>query len=136
MMCFSRDEGETWTKPVDTCWGLSGDRHEGIYLPDGRLFVAFRDRAHGSSTYGHYVAWVGSYADLRVGKPGDVRVKLFDNKADNVWDTGYSGVELLPGGTILCTTYLQYRHGDKAHSVVCTRLHLSDFTKQRKGKSE
>ncbi len=127
MMCFSRDEGKTWTKPQDTCWGLSGDRHEGIYLPDGRLFIAFRDRALGSSTYGHYVAWVGSYADLRAGKPGDCRVLLLENKAENVWDTGYSGVELLNDGTILCTTYLQYRAEDKAHSVVCTRFKLSDI---------
>ncbi len=127
MMCFSRDEGKTWTKPEDTCWGLSGDRHEGIYLPDGRLLIAFRDRALGSSTYGHYVAWVGSYADLRVGKPGDCRVLLLENKAANVWDTGYSGVELLNDGTILCTTYLQYRAEDKAHSVVCTRFKLSDI---------
>ena len=128
MMCFSRDEGKTWTKPQDTCWGLSGDRHEGIYLPDGRLFVAFRDRALGSSTYGHYVAWVGSYADLRAGKPGDCRVLLLENKAEYVCDTGYSGVELLKDGTILCTTYVQYRIEDKSHSVVCTRFKLSDIT--------
>ena len=128
MMCFSRDEGQTWTKPEDTCWGLTGDRHEGIYLPDGRLFIAFRDRALGSSTYGQYVAWVGSYADLRAGKPGDCRVHLLDHVGEQTWDTGYSGVELLPDGTILCTTYMKYRPEDKAHSVVCTRLTASDLT--------
>ena len=127
MMCFSRDEGKTWTKPEDTCWGLTGDRHEGIYLPDGRLFIAFRDRALGSSTYGHYVAWIGSYADLRADKPGDMRVLLLENMAENVWDTGYSGVELLADGTSLCTTYMQYRLSDKAHSVVCTRFRPSDL---------
>ena len=127
MMCFSRDEGKTWTKPENTCWGLSGDRHEGIYLPDGRLFIAFRDRALGSSTYGHYVAWVGSYDSLRAGKPGDCRVKILDNKAENVWDTGYSGVELLDGGTVLCTTYLRYRQNDKAHSVACTRIKADEL---------
>ena len=131
MMCFSRDEGKTWTTPENTCWGLSGDRHEGVCLPDGRLFVAFRDRALGSSTYGHYVAWVGSYSDLRAGKPGDMRVHLLENMATNVWDTGYSGVELLHDGTILCTSYLQYRAEDKAHSVVCTRLMLSDIVNRK-----
>ena len=129
MMCFSRDEGKTWTKPVDTCWGLSGDRHEGIYLPDGRLFIAFRDRALGSSTSGQYVAWVGTYADLRAGKGGDFRVHILDHVGERIWDTGYSGVELLPDGTILCTTYMHYRRTDKAHSVVCARIPFSALPK-------
>ena len=127
MMCFSRDEGKTWTKPEDTSWGLTGDRHEGIYLPDGRLFIAFRDQAKESSTKGQYMAWVGSYADLRAGRPGDFRVHLLDHLGENAWDTGYSGVELLADGTILCTTYMHYRPSDKAHSVVCTRFRPSDL---------
>ena len=131
MMCFSRDEGKTWTKPVDTCWGLSGDRHEGIYLPDGRLFIAFRDRALGSSTYGQYVAWVGTYADLRAGKGGDFRVRILDHVGERTWDTGYSGVEILPDGTILCTTYMHYRTADRSQSVVCARLPLSALPKRK-----
>lgn len=127
MMCFSCDEGKTWTKPEDTCWGLTGDRHEGIYLPDGRLFIAFRDRAKNSTTYGQYVAWVGSYADLRARNPGDCRVHLLDHLGKRRWDTGYSGVEMLVDGTILCTTYMHYAPEDKAHSVVCTRLSLADL---------
>lgn len=129
MMCFSRDEGHTWSAPEDTPWGLSGDRHEGIYLPDGRIFVAFRDRAIGSSTYGQYVAWVGAYADMRAGKPGDLRVHILEHVGENAWDTGYSGVELLPDGEILCTTYLHYRPDDKAHSVVSTRVRMEDLTR-------
>ena len=42
---------------------------------------------------------------------------------------GYIGtrerVELLPDGTLLCTTYVWYRPGDKANSVVCARIPLS-----------
>ena len=125
MMSFSRDEGRTWTEPADTCWGLTGDRHEGVRLPDGRLFIAFRDRAIGSSTYGQYVAWVGSYADLRAGRPGDFRVHLLEHVGERIWDTGYSGVECLADGTVLCTTYLHYRESDRAHSVVCTRFNLA-----------
>ena len=122
MMCFSRDEGKTWTAPEDTCWGLTGDRHEGVQLPDGRWVVAFRDRALGSSTYGQYVAWVGSYDDLRNGRPGQYRIHLMKSWSGTQYggwkgDTGYSGVELLPDGTILCTTYIKLFPDNRLQSV-------------------
>ena len=134
MMCFSRDEGRTWSSPVDTCWGLTGDRHEGIRLPDGRYLVAFRDQAIGSSTRGHYVAWVGSWDDLRNGRAGQYRIKLLHSHAgdkrypNSGWkgDCGYSGVELLPNGDILCTTYVKYWPDGRRNSVVCTRFRISD----------
>ena len=137
MMCFSRDEGRTWTKPVDTPWGLSGDRHEGLVLPDGRLFIAFRDRAIDSTTYGQYVAWVGTWEDLREARPGAYRIHLLKSwagladTAGNpfggfIGDTGYSGVELLPDGELLCTTYVKYWPDARKQSVVCTRLRIAD----------
>ena len=135
MMCFSRDEGKTWTKPVETCWGLSGDRHEGVYLPDGRLFIAFRDRAIGASTYGQYVAWVGSYDDLRRARPGDFRIRLLAHLGKGGFkscDTGYSGVEVLKDGTIVCTTYMKYWPDARLHSVVSTRFKMSEVTKKLK----
>ena len=131
MMCFSRDEGRTWTAPVDTCWGLTGDRHEGVQLPDGRWVIAFRDRALGSSTYGQYVAWVGTYDDLRNGRPGQYRIHLlrsWSGSKHGGWlgDTGYSGVELLPDGTILCTTYVKMFPDERLQSVACTRFRISE----------
>ena len=138
MMCFSRDEGKTWTKPVDTCWGLTGDRHEGVQLPDGRWVVAFRDRALGSSTYGQYVAWVGTYDDLRSGRPGQYRIHLMKSWSGTQYggwkgDTGYSGVELLPDGTILCTTYIKLFPDDRLQSVACTRFRISETDKLAAG---
>ena len=65
LMMFSRDEGKSWSDPVDTPWGLSGDRHMGVYTKDGRLVVAFRDMAPNSPTRGHFVAWVGTYEDIQ-----------------------------------------------------------------------
>ena len=133
-MCFSKDEGLTWTAPVETPWGLSGDRHEGLLLPDGRFLIAFRDRALHSSTYGQYVAWVGTYDDIRNARPGQYRIHLLRHWP-GVWDgvtvasadTGYSGVELLPNGSILCTTYLHYRPDTNLHSVVCTRFTMEEI---------
>jgi len=127
LMMFSQDEGQTWSQPIDTPWGLSGDRHMGVTLPDGRLFVAFRDMAPASPTRGHFVAWVGTYEDIRHNRPGQMRVKLLHNHAANVTDCGYPGVHVLADGTIVATTYLQYRPGAEKHSVVSVRLAPEDL---------
>jgi hypothetical protein len=124
LVMFSRDEGSTWSKPVDTPWGLTGDRHMGVFAPDGRLVVAFRDQAKGSTTPGHFVAWVGRYEDIAAGKPGDYRVKLLHSHAGG--DCGYPGMERLPDGSILATTYIKYRPGADKQSVVCTRFSLAE----------
>ena len=137
MMCFSRDEGETWTAPEDTSWGLTGDRHEGVQAPDGRWVIAFRDRAIGSSTYGQFVAWVGTYDDIRRARPGQFRVKLLHHygspKDGYGWantDTGYPGMEVLPDGTIIATTYTKHWDDDRRHSVVSTRFKLGEVEKR------
>jgi hypothetical protein len=121
---FSRDEGKTWSEPVKTPWGLTGDRHMGVFAHDGRLVVAFRDQAKGSTTPGHFVAWVGSYDDIKAGRPGDYRIKLLHSHAGG--DCGYPGMELLPDGSILATTYIKYRPGADKQSVVCTRFSLAE----------
>ena len=124
LVMFSQDEAATWGKPVDTPWALTGDRHMGITSSDGRLVIAFRDQAVDSPTRGHFVAWVGTYDDIRNGKPGQYRIKLLHNHAK--WDCGYPGVELLPDGTIVATTYIKYRPGKRKHSVVSTRFNLKE----------
>ncbi len=136
MMSFSRDEGKTWSAPVDTCWGLSGDRHVGVQAPDGRWVIAFRDRALGSSTYGQFVAWVGTYDDIRNARDGDFRIKLLHHwgswRDGYSWanvDTGYPGMELLADGTIVATTYSKHWNDNRKHSVVCTRFKLDRITK-------
>lgn len=124
LMMFSRDEGRTWTTPKDTPWGLTGDRHQGVRLPDGRLVIASRDQAPASPTRGHFVAWVGTYDDIRNNRPGQYRVKLLHNHAGS--DCGYPGMELLPDGTIIATTYIKYRTGPEKHSVVSVRFKIAN----------
>jgi len=130
LMMFSRDEGQTWSAPVDTSWGLTGDRHMGVYAKDGRLVVAFRDQALQSPTRGHFVAWVGTYEDVRGSRPGQYRIKLLHSYAGD--DCGYPGMELLPDGTIVATTYIKYRAGKEKHSVVSTRFTLEETDRLRK----
>jgi hypothetical protein len=123
-MMFSRDEGNTWSEPTDTPWGLTGDRHMALFARDGRLVVAFRDQAPKSPTRGHFVAWVGTYEDVRQGRPGQYRVKLLHSHAGG--DCGYPGLELLRDGTIVATTYIKYRPGPQKHSVVSVRFTLDE----------
>ncbi|WP_417375885.1 sialidase family protein [Gimesia maris] len=128
LMMFSNDEGATWTKPVDTPWGLTGDRHKQVFTQDGQLVICFRDQAPGSSSRGHFVAWVGTYDDIVNGRDGKYRVKLLHHHG-RTGDCGYPGVELLPDGTIVATTYVKYRDNKDKNSVVAVRFKLDELSK-------
>ena len=121
LMMFSKDEGATWSAAEDTAWALTGDRHQGVQLPDGRFVVVFRDVAPQSPTKGHFVAWVGTYDELKSKERGNsFRIKLLHNYAG--WDCGYPGIHLLDDGTIVATTYLKYWNDKRKHSVVSVRF--------------
>lgn len=124
LVMFSGDEGATWSTPQDTAWALTGDRHMGVFAKDGRLVIAFRDQALKSPTRGHFVAWVGTYDDIKAGREGQYRIKLLHSFAGG--DCGYPGMELLPDGTIVATTYIKYREGPENHSVVSARFKLEE----------
>ena len=125
LVMFSQDEGKTWSEPQDTPWGLTGDRHIGAYAKDGRLLFAFRDTHKGSPTRDHFVAWVGFYDDIKNGTSGDYRVKLLHSYDKS--DCGYSGVEVLPDGTIVATTYIKYWNDERKQSVVSTRFKIEEL---------
>jgi hypothetical protein len=110
MVVFSNDEGETWSEPVELPASLTGDRHVARYAPDGRLVIVFRDTTHISPTKGDFVAWIGRYEDIVRGSEGQYRVRLLDNK--RAADTGYAGLELLPDGTFIATTYCHLEEGE------------------------
>ena len=46
--------------------------------------------------------------------------------ADRVSDCGYPGVDLMPDGTIVATTYIKIAPGPEKHSVVSTRFKISE----------
>jgi hypothetical protein len=119
------DEGKTWTEPVELPGALTGDRHTGRYTPDGRLFITFRDMTHESATKGDFVAWVGTYDDIAKGREGQYRVRLLDNKS-RPGDTGYAGLELLPDGTFVTTTYCVLKTGESP-LVVSVRFTMQDI---------
>ncbi|MFT5080221.1 MAG: lysophospholipase L1-like esterase [Planctomycetota bacterium] len=121
---FSRDEGETWSAPRELPASLTGDRHTGKYAPDGRLFISFRDTAHQSETQGDWVGWVGTFDDILYGRSGQYRVRLKDNK--HSWDTSYPGVEVLPDGTLVATTYGHWDEDEQPY-ILSTRLRLEEL---------
>lgn len=124
-VALSDDEGQTWSRLAELPVELTGDRHVAKYAPDGRLVVTFRDMARGSPTYGDFAAWVGTYADIVARRPGQYRVRLLDNKA-GPGETGYAGLELLPDGTFVATTYCSLEQGEQP-VVVSVRFKLEEL---------
>ncbi len=121
---FSNDEGQTWTEPKELPAALTGDRHVAKYAPDGRLFISFRDTTHVSPTKGDWVGWVGKYDDIVNGTEGQYRIRIMDNTKGA--DCTYPGVELLPDGTFVTTTYGHWIEGEPAY-VVSVRFKLEEL---------
>ena len=126
---FSNDDCQTWSAPRELPGALTGDRHTGKYAPDGRLFISFRDTTLESKTKGDWVAWVGRYEDIVNGREGQYRVRLMKNhKNASGWDAdcAYPGVEVLPDGTFVTTTYGHWVEGELPF-VVSVRLKLTEL---------
>ena len=129
---FSDDEGKTWSEPRELPGALTGDRHTAKYAPDGRLFISFRDRTHISPTKGDWVGWVGTYDDIVAGREGEYRVRLMDNHKGA--DTAYPGVELLPDGTFVVTTYGHWAAAEEPY-IVSVRFKIEELDARAKSAS-
>ncbi len=127
LLAFSNDEGRTWSRPVEAPFALNGERHKAEYTNDGRLFITFRsierDRKRvrkmrklggAQNWYSEgWVAWVGTYDDLKNGTEGQYRIKIAHTYLDNQnepsiianADTGYCGNVVLDDGTIVTSSY-------------------------------
>ncbi|MGJ9532641.1 LamG-like jellyroll fold domain-containing protein [Actinotignum sp. GS-2025b] len=126
-MIVSKDEGKTWSKPVELPGSLAGERHKPVYDPvSGRVVVPMREirydlngngRHDGASDWkaGNWVAWVGTFDDLMQQRPGQYRILLERDWSNNRYggDTGYTGITALPDGTFIMHSY---GHWDKDFS--------------------
>ena len=124
---FSNDEGVTWTEPRDLPDTLNGDRHTGKYSPDGRLLISFRCRSprdRPGPFEGDWVAWVGTYDDLVDRAPGQYHLRIKDNHQGA--DCAYPGVEIVPDGTYVLTTYGHWDPGESPY-VLSVRLRLDEI---------
>ncbi|MBE6770834.1 MAG: exo-alpha-sialidase [Ruminococcaceae bacterium] len=153
LLSFSTDEGKTWSKPVFAPSALNGERHKADYTKDGRLFITFRsierDKAKkekyfdGSASWFSegWVAWVGTYDDLKNGSEGQYRIKLAhtylakqtEPELSANADTGYCGNVVLDDDTVVTSTYgcfgEKLSNGDYKTYVVSKRIRLSDIDK-------
>jgi hypothetical protein len=120
----SDDEGATWSEPREMALALTGDRHVAKYATDGRLFVTFRDMAPESPTKGDWLGWVGTFDDVVTGRSGAYRVRLMDNT--DAWDSTYAGLERLPDGTFVTTTYGHWTAGEPPY-IVSVRFTLAEL---------
>lgn len=123
LVAFSEDNGKTWTEPIETPWGVTGDRHTYKYASDGRLVIVFEDMAKGR-THENLVAWVGNFEDLETGNDGQYKIKLLDNFGKG--DSNYPALILLPDGTFVAVTSVTYEPGNIKNSIVCSRFSLSE----------
>jgi hypothetical protein len=130
---FSDDEGTSWSAPRELPGALTGDRHTGKYGPDGRLFISFRDMAYESPTRGDWAGWVGTYEDIVQGREGQYRVRLMDNLEGT--DCGYPGVEVLPDGTFVTTTYGHWIQGEQPF-IVSVRFTLKELDAKAKARHD
>lgn len=126
---FSEDEGKTWSAPRELPLALTGDRHTGKYGPDGRLFISFRGRApsqlaNARPFEGDWIGWVGTWEDIVNGDDGQYSVRLKDNTKG--YDTAYPGVEVLPDGTFVTTTYGYWDEGQEPY-ILSVRFQLKDL---------
>lgn len=121
---FSDDEGKSWTEPRELPGALTGDRHQAVYAPDGRLLISFRDMTLESPTKGDWVAWVGTYQDIVDGNEGQYRVRLMKNHKGS--DCAYPAMELLEDGTIVSTTYGHWTAGESPY-IVSVRLTMEEL---------
>ncbi len=131
-MMTSDDNGETWSELSELPGSLTGDRHCARYLKDGRLFISFRDTARNSPTWGDWVAWVGTFDDIINRREGQYRIRIMKN----YWrsDCAYPGIEILPDGTIVTTTYghfTDFKDEEKLNKayVVSVRFKIDDVDK-------
>jgi len=124
----SDDEGKTWLEKKELPATLAGHRHLARYAGDGRIICVFRDVAQQSPTPGSFAAWVGTYDDIINQRQGGYRIRLLKSYGEKLGDLGYAGLEKLPDGTWVATTYARLNDNDLP-SIVSVRFTLEETDK-------
>ena len=154
MMTYSDDEGKTWSCPAALPGSLAGERHKAVYDPvSGRMMVFFRQIKNdlnnngvhdGENDWrcGSWMMWVGTYEQLMNREDGDYCVTISQDYSQNRYggDTGYTGVCVLPDGTVVADSYGHFdetfskKHGSDVRTDLCyirqAKFKLSDLDRE------
>lgn len=123
-VCFSKDGGLGWHGLRELPGALTGDRHQALSLPDGRILISFRDLCRDSPTKGDWVGWIGTFEDLETGREGAYRIRFM--KDWHRWDCAYPALKLLKDGTVLAVTYGHWTPEQPAY-VMGVRLTVAEL---------
>ena len=81
---------------------------------------------------GDWVGWVGTWEDIVNSHDGQYSVRLKDNTKG--YDTSYPGVEVLPDGTFVVTTYGHWSQGESPY-ILSVRFKLGELDALAKRKT-
>ena len=123
-MCFSKDDGRTWSELRDAPLAMKGHRHVVERLPDGRYLVVFRLVDFRNPLL---LGWVGPYESIKDGTgKGGYLISLFPNYG-SPFDCGYQGMHLKTDGEIVINTYTKFRPWANATpSIVSMRFKIEE----------
>lgn len=124
VICYSYDEGESWTQPKELPNCLTGDRHKAEYDPvSGKVIISFRQYLSNGDKFKKsalspekyitegWVAWIGDFEDLMSFSKEDATEYTYGDKVLILGknykqaDCGYSGVVILDDGTVITDSY-------------------------------
>ena len=124
VICYSYDEGESWTQPKELPNCLTGDRHKAEYDPvSGKVIISFRQYLSNGDKFKKsalspekyltegWVAWIGDFEDLMSFSKEDSTEYTYGDKVlilgknHKQADCGYSGVVILDDGTVITDSY-------------------------------
>ena len=145
IICFSYDEGKTWSEPKEMPNCLSGDRHKAEIDPvTGKVLISFRQVLQNGKKFKPnaltsrmglsrgWVAWIGELDDLMTYADDDpsndsVGEKfIFVARDYKGTDCGYSGVVFLEDGTAILTSYGRFKVGALNPYIIQAKFKLSD----------
>ncbi|MDE5756836.1 MAG: hypothetical protein K2I23_07085 [Clostridia bacterium] len=149
LICYSYDEGITWTSPKELPNTLTGDRHKAEYDPvSGKVIISFRQvlqkkddsfKKSALSTVNWqsegWVAWIGDFDDLMSFANDDPSKHTYGDallvvgKNYTAMDCGYSGVVILNDGTVIMDSYGYFSRTATKPYIMQAKFKIADVIK-------